>query len=186
MTGKVVPFKPADAPSARRAATVSGAPSARCGLRSPCTRKTSGSEPSARPSTRARSSARSPRCPVAEDVRLTVGSVVRLVASYLGGYARVVAIENVTRLVVDLTGVLVRVHASRTYVERWRAEGVERVELRVDVARAEVALTGAPYPLAPAPAPTARPRRPRRPRAEALPSEPAAAIVAEPAPRVEV
>jgi len=31
---------------------------------------------------------------VAEDVRLTVGSVVRLVASYLGGYARVVAIET--------------------------------------------------------------------------------------------
>lgn len=106
---------------------------------------------------------------MAEDVRLTVGSVVRLVASYLGGYARVVAIENAERLVVDLTGVHVRVHASRTYAERWRAEGIERVELRVDVARAEVALTGASYPLAPAPAPTARPRRPRRPRAEALP-----------------
>lgn len=117
---------------------------------------------------------------MAEDVRLTVGSVVRLVASYLGGYARVVAIENVTRLVVDLTGVLVRVHASRTYAERTHDERGLRDELRVDVARAEVALTGASYPLAPAPTPTARPRGPRRPRAEASPSEPAAELVTEP------
>lgn len=123
---------------------------------------------------------------MAEEMRLTLGSVVRLIGAGLGGYARVVAVENTERLVIDVTGVLVRVHASRTYAERWRAEGIDRVELRVDVASAEVALTRAPYPLAPAPTPTPgprRPRRPRRPRAEALPVEPAAVV---PAPTPEV
>jgi hypothetical protein len=117
---------------------------------------------------------------VAEDVRLTVGSVVRLVASYLGGYARVVLVENATRLVVDVTGIHVRVHASRTYSERTRDESGLRDELRIDVARAELVETGAPYPLAPAPTPTARPRRPRRPRAEALPPATAAELVTAP------
>lgn len=94
---------------------------------------------------------------MADDVRLTLGSVVRLIGAGLGGYARVLLVENMERLVVDVTGIAVRVHASRTYAERWRAEGIDRVELRVVVVSIERV----------EPTPTARPRRPRRPRAAA-------------------
>ena len=76
---------------------------------------------------------------MADELRITVGSVVRLFGAGLDSYTRVVHVENAERLVVDLTGVHVRCHASRTYSERTRDESGVRYELRVDVARAELA-----------------------------------------------